>query len=269
MPSPFPGMDPYLEDHWRDVHTSLSVYIRDALQAALSSSLRARIEERVVPDVRIIDYQPELEPRQAAGVAIAEPMRLVVEPEPLTEPFIEIIDIGSRSRNTVTSIEILSPAIKTPGAGMTAYLRKQQEVCNSETSLVEIDLLRAGKHVLAVPLSVIPSKQRTAYMTCVRRAWDAGMAEVYPMPASEPLPKIKIPLRQDEADIVLDLQPLIQQCYEDGAYDGDINYNKDPNLPFTEEEARWADPLLRQAGVRTTPPPGPGKRRRRKPPETS
>ncbi len=28
MPSPFPGMDPYLESHWRDVHHSLITYTR-------------------------------------------------------------------------------------------------------------------------------------------------------------------------------------------------------------------------------------------------
>ena len=111
MLSPFPGMDPYLEDHWRDVHASLGVYIRDALQDALPASLRARVEERVImelpqglseeeryPDVRIVEYRPEPGPRQAAGVTVAEPMRLAASVEPLTEPYIEIIDISSGIR---------------------------------------------------------------------------------------------------------------------------------------------------------------------------
>src|SRR5438132_6084887 len=73
MPSPFPGMDPYLEAHWRDVHASLIIYARDALQGVLPGSLRARAEERVLlgtpqgigdhplfPDVRVVEYRPEL-----------------------------------------------------------------------------------------------------------------------------------------------------------------------------------------------------------------
>src|SRR5436309_2366372 len=106
MPSPFPGMDPYLEDHWRDVHTSLVIYIRDALQEVMPASLRSRVEERVVfetpqglaeedryPDVRVVEFHPQgPRPRQADGTAVAEPILLEAETEPLTEPYIEIID---------------------------------------------------------------------------------------------------------------------------------------------------------------------------------
>ena len=77
MPSPFPGMDPYLEDHWRDVHSSLVIYIRDALQPVMPSALRARVEERIMletleglsfedryPDVRVVELTA------AAGLAV-------------------------------------------------------------------------------------------------------------------------------------------------------------------------------------------------------
>lgn len=47
MKSPFPGMDPYLEQFWRDVHHGLITYARDQLQPNLPESLRARMEERV------------------------------------------------------------------------------------------------------------------------------------------------------------------------------------------------------------------------------
>jgi hypothetical protein len=274
MPSPFPGMDPYLEDHWRDVHTSLVIYIRDALQDVMPSSLRARVEERVVletpeglseeeryPDVRVVEFRPQRErPRQASGTAVAEPIVLAAETEPLTEPYLEIIDIGSGNK-VVTILEVLSPTNKTPGLGMLGYQRKQREVCNSDTSLVEIDLLRGGQHVLAIPLKMVPREQRTPYMACVRRAWVKGVAEVYPMPLAQPLPKIKVPLRHSDADAVLDLQPLLEQCYRRGGYDGTIDYKKDPDLPFNDQEAEWANQLLRQAGLRPTPP-GKGKRKR-------
>ncbi len=206
------------------------------------------------PDVRVVEFPPQRErPRQANGTAVAEPILLAAEAEPLTEPYLEIIDVGSGNR-VVTVLEVLSPTNKTPGAAMIAYRRKQQEVCHSDTSLVEIDLLRGGDHVLAIPLKTVPREQRTAYMACVRRAWVKGMAEVYPMPLSQPLPKIKVPLRQRDADVVLDLQSLIQQCYRRGGYDGTIDYKKDPDIAFSQAEAEWADRLLRQAGLRTGPP---------------
>ena len=44
MPSPFPGMDPYLERFWRDVHAGLIIYARDQLQDELPGDLRARAE---------------------------------------------------------------------------------------------------------------------------------------------------------------------------------------------------------------------------------
>ena len=133
MPSPFPGMDPYLEAHWRDVHARLVIYASDALKGVLPRSLRARVEERVVletpeglsqddryPDVRVVEFRPERgRPRQANGTAVAEPILLARETEPLTEPYLEIIDVGSGNK-VVTILEVLSPTNKTPGAGMIA-----------------------------------------------------------------------------------------------------------------------------------------------------
>src|SRR6266849_2669448 len=108
MPSPFPGMDPYLESHWRDVHASLVIYIRDALQEALPPELRARVEERVVlespeglghplfPDARVIEYRPQRlgDVPTVVRLAASEPILIDAQREPLTEGYIEIIDAG-------------------------------------------------------------------------------------------------------------------------------------------------------------------------------
>jgi hypothetical protein len=67
MKSPFPGMDPYLEQRWGDVHGSLITYIRDSIQPLLGPDLRARMSERVylesiesesrqfIPDVHVYE----------------------------------------------------------------------------------------------------------------------------------------------------------------------------------------------------------------------
>src|SRR2546429_7905477 len=100
MPSPFPGMDPYLEAHWRDIHARLIIYACDALQGVLPGSLRARVEERVLletpeglgdhplyPDVRVVEYTPKrgLETRTDGSIAVVEPLQVETDPETATE----------------------------------------------------------------------------------------------------------------------------------------------------------------------------------------
>lgn len=272
MPSPFPGMDPYLEAHWRDVHASLVIYIRDALQDSLPAELRARVEERVVletpeglggglfPDVRVIEFRTRQRKGPTAGAEaeeVAESLVVETDREPMTEGFIQVIDIGSGNR-VVTVLEVLSPSNKTPGEGMEQYRRKQRELLRSDTNLVEIDLLRGGKHVLAVPLESIPPGQRTPYMVCARRAWLPGKAEIYPIPLSRRLPNLKVPLREADAEVAVDLQALLELCYRRGRYEGDLNYAVDPEPPLTGRDAEWADDLLRGLGLR------PSRRRRRR-----
>ena len=121
MPSPFPGMDPYLEPHWLDVHTSLVSGARDALKRQLPDDLIASAAERIAvegdvedrllaPDVRI--FEPPAEStsfidQSTEGTTISLPFRLLVQVEPITERFIKIIDAGTE--RLVTVIELVSP----------------------------------------------------------------------------------------------------------------------------------------------------------------
>jgi hypothetical protein len=257
-------MDPYLEAHWRDVHARLIIYASDALQGVLPKSLRARVEERVLletpqgigdhplyPDVRVVEYTAKrgLDAQSVAGVSVAEPLLVAVEAEPATETFLEIIDRESGNR-VITVIEFLSPSNKSPGPNREQYLRKQREVCASDANLVEVDLNRFGTHTLAFPLAHLKSSFRTPYMTCVRRAARRGQADVYPMPLWERLPVIKIPLRPGDADVPLDLQALIDQCYRNGAYEGTLNYGSEPDPPLVGADETWAARHLYEKGLR-------------------
>ena len=257
-------MDPYLEAHWRDVHASLIIYARDALQSVLPRSLRARVEESVLletptglgyhpfyPDVRVVEYTStrDSEARHAVGVAMAEPLVIDVEPESVTETYLEIIDRESGNR-VVTLLEFLSPSNKSPGPNREQYLRKQREVCSSDANLVEIDLNRFGTHALAFPLGLLRPPARTAYMACVRRAAQPGKAEVYPLPLRERLLTLKIPLRPDDADVPLDLQGLVEQCYRNGAYEGTLNYAVDPDPPLLGADRDWANTWLYEKKLR-------------------
>jgi hypothetical protein len=257
-------MDPYLEAHWRDIHARLIIYASDALQSVLPGSLRARVEERVLletpeglgahplyPDVRVVEYarRRETAAPAEAGTAVAEPLLVDVEGEPATETFLEIIDRESGNR-VVTVIEFLSPSNKSPGPNREQHLRKQQEICSSDTNLVEIDLNRFGTHTLAFPLDFLKPQYRTGYMTCVRRATRPGKREVYLMPLWQRLPVVKIPLRPADADVPLDLQALVEQCYRNGAYEGTLNYAIDPDPPLLGAERDWADDWLHEKGLR-------------------
>jgi len=181
MKSPFPGMDPYLERHWGDVHQAFVTYIRDKLQSVLPRDLRARMQERVYielpdarheyyPDVRVIEH-PRRRETGGTATAVAEPASAVetahgdltpAEPllihlgiEPITEAYIEVIDVKSGHR-VITSIEVLSPSNKRPGEGQQLCLTKRHDLKRAGVNMVEIDLLRVGDRILMIPSEQIP-----------------------------------------------------------------------------------------------------------------
>lgn len=251
-------MDPWLEQHWGDVHHALITYARDALNQNLPDGLRARMEERVylesteerlrhaVPDVRIVDFHPNrgaVESSGASGgIAVAEPLVVSIPLDPVTETFIQIIDARSGNR-VVTVIEFISPTNKRKGNGRDLYLTKQEQVIVAHSSLVEIDLLRDGDRVLSCHAQIPPS-YRTPYQVCVRRAWRPAEFEVYKVPLPERLPKISIPLREGDADAALDLQELLDMAYRNGGYDT-LDYSTDPVPPLEGAEKAWAESVLK------------------------
>ena len=257
MKSPFPGMDPYLERSWGDVHAKLMVYACEQINERLPADLLARVEETVsvdasdgdsrwlYPDVQVVEEPAALEyaPRPAVAGA-AEPRLIDIPPEPRTQRHLEIIDPDSGNR-VVTAIEVLSPANKTTHSGRRLYRNKQRDYIQGRVNLVEIDLIRAGQFILAVPESAVPDGCRATYLICVRRVDHPHRAELYPLPLREPLPTIRIPLRPNDTDILLHLQPLIDHCYQAGRYDK-IDYRQPLRPPLDEDDQRWAEALMRE-----------------------
>jgi len=267
MPGPFPGMDPYLEDpaHWPDVHQSLITYIRDELQPYLRPRYHARIGERVYilehphlfyPDVTII-RQP-LTVREPAPVyaATAEaetevvdlPVLVTLPPVEHREPYLEIVHAAGGE--VVTVIEVLSPANKAPGEGHRLYRSKQQELLDTPIHLVEIDLLSSGLHTVALAEEGRAELPPHRYLICVRRGPERRRFEVYPIPLSRRLPRMRIPLKEPDPDVVLDVQAVLDRCYDNGGYADLIDYRRPPSAPLSPEEAAWVDGLLRGKGLR-------------------
>lgn len=251
MKSPFPGMDPYLERHWGDVHARLIIYASNALQPGLPADLVARAEERVfvetdvgarrrmVPDVHVAQALHD------GGTAVAEPEVFDILEEEIKEGYLEIRERDGGK--VITVLEFLSPANKAGGEGQRKYVEKQNQVLHSDASLVEIDLVRSGQRVLALPTHKILAQLRSEGLACISPGWKRSRRELFRMPLRERLPVLPIPLRKHERALPLDLQMLLEQVYEDGRYKV-IDYSVPPEPPLPPEEAAWAAKIIEAAG---------------------
>lgn len=250
MQSPFPGMDPYLErpSLWPNVHQSLITYARDALAPAVRPRYWVHIGERVYlsepprsvyPDITLVEQPPMVRERGGAAVMDVQdaPVVIIVPNVEAREVFLELRDAGSG--HVVTVIEVLSPANKTAGPGRELYLEKQEQVLRSDASLVEIDLLRRGEHTVAAPTDAQPPLPPCHYLVSVSRPENRFRFETYPVTVRQRLPRFGVPLRAGEPDVRLDLQALLDQCYQNGAYADVLDYTRDPDPPFTGEDADW------------------------------
>jgi hypothetical protein len=260
-------MDPYLERRWLDLQPELIVKSRRAIQQQLGNDLIASIEERIIvedtlgysrrigPDVRVIEVQPKHADVQAeGGVAVmtaAEPVHLNERSEPITERFIEIIDISSGGR-VITVIEFVSPTNKMAGDGVKQYRQKQEECYNGKVSLVEIDLTR-GDRTLRCHRWATARKYESAYQISIWRAAWASEVDLYPITLRHRLPTIPIPLRPTDKPAMLDLQAVLDECYADARYDRTTDYTKPPDPPLEGDDAAWAQSLLKNYRDRPQP----------------
>lgn len=254
--SPFPGMDPYLETLWPEVHASLIVYARNQLNSQLPSDLQANIEENLTvykdddqssirPDIHVSQDDAFPSPTEnTSGAVVTEPLVLRRAPHPTRH--VEIVD---REGRVITAIEFLSPWNKVGSRAREKYTRKQIDYIDAGVNLVEIDLVRQGSYVLAAPLDQLRPSERTPYLICVYRDAKPDQFEVYRAPLEQPLPNIPVPLRNGERDAVLQLQSLLNQCYQDGRYYR-LDYSGEPYGKFNDALMHWINQRLHSEGRR-------------------
>lgn len=263
MPSPFPGMDPYLEGYlWPDVHNALANKIRQYLTPQLKPRYVARLEISIVeeyppeseigimyPDVEVV----KIDPGSTRIREIAEEYTLSTE-EPISAPLtlprlgsvemrltrVEIRDAGHNQ--LITCIEILSPVNKRE-PGLSQYRRKQQRLYEAGIHLLELDLLRRGTRPYAHPqLPDVP------YMITLTRA-QSGQVGVWPLTLQATLPIMPVPLRTPDPDARLDLSQILSTIYDEAAYDLSIDYTQSPPPPaLNEADAAWARGLFEKSG---------------------
>jgi Protein of unknown function (DUF4058) len=130
MPSPFPGMDPYLEtpDRWCNVHSNLATEIQAQLAPLIRPRYYADQEPRFVydtgldittrhqalPDVSVLESPRPAEVVQSAVAIAPAPIEVLLTtdaPEKLNSVVIRTVEDDV----LVTAIEILSFVNKRPG----------------------------------------------------------------------------------------------------------------------------------------------------------
>jgi hypothetical protein len=265
MPSPFPGMDPYLEtpDLWPDVHQGIINNCQNFLNRALRPNYVARVELRVyvsndddparqvIPDARIETSKGSAHKATrstangAPALAIAEPMIVPITlDEEIEEARLEIKHVKTGA--LVTVIEVMSPSNKIAGSvGRESFMKKRRETLASDVHWVEIDLLRAG-----VPTMRQPAKAVSDYRAIVSTAADYRRARYWPIYLRQVLPVIGIPLLAPDPDAPLDLAAVLNAAYDRAAYDRSVDYTAPPDPPLRKDDTKWADKLLRAKGLR-------------------
>lgn len=255
-----------MELSWGDCHTALLGRIRDVLGRSLPPDLMVRAEEEVLlggdeawetddPQRFRIDVSvserwksglpPQWQPGQDEEVQVAEP--LVIEFLP-TEDVQRWLEVRDGRGVIITAIEVLSPGNKL--SKRKEYEARRERFREASVNVVEIDLLRAGGTGVLAPAYACRDDEghQTPYVICVERAHRRGRLEVYPCPLRKRLPAFRIPLRRTDRDLVLDLQPLIDDIYTTGRY---YMLDHEPMLrpAFKPDDAEWVKERLVAAGL--------------------
>ncbi len=255
MPSPFPGMNPYLElpELWSEFHSRMIVAIADELDHLLSRQYRVAVEKRLylsqageqvligIPDVAVT-AMPSSESSALQSnprpIAVVEPLTVELPTlEEVQEWYLEIREVSTGT--VIAVLELLSPKNKRSGEGRNAYLQKRQQVLSSITHLIEIDLLRAGE---PMPIKGIA---RSLYRILISRSPQRPQAQLYGFGLRQPIPAFPVPLRAGEPEPLLDLQPLLHQVYDRARFELVIDYQAPLKPGLSQLDREWLQDFIR------------------------
>lgn len=263
MPSPFPGMDPYIQGQfWRGIHSQFIAELQRVLAPLVHARILTYIEEsvyllqepsssrgQIVADAFVVERRPAAPLTEPGGrtatATLAAPVRLQLpqlEYETLT-----YLEVRTRDTGRVACIiEVLSPVNKRLGAGRQEYLRKRAAVQLSTAHLIEIDLLREGPR-----LPMAEAYPPCEHVLLVSRAEERPDCLVWPVQLRERLPTIPVPLLAGDADVALDIQAVFERVYDAAGYPYSLDYLLEPEPPLGPEDQEWAREQLRAAGFET------------------
>lgn len=253
MPSPFPGMNPYLEHplEWPGFHARYIPALSDALVPILAPRYVVGLQQHVYvfdatdpgDDGQLVGL-PDLSLRPgrddgagAVGLLTAPAPSRVFAPPRLNlmrQSYLEIRD--AESNDVITVIELLSPSNKA-GRDRDRYLLKWDTLLESPTHFVELDLLRGGQRS---PWEQMPACD---YAVTVSR-WEARpVADFWPVMLRDRLPAIPVPLRNGDDPAPLDLQAVLHRVYDAAGYQYHL-YRRQPDPPLSADDQAWATALI-------------------------
>ncbi len=272
MPSPFPGMDPFLEKRgiFHELHTQMLAEAQGLLQPQIRPKYIARLErhlsegtvwdppgnmialDRKQPDLTLA-AAAEAAPDRASTACLVPPLASATEE--LDEDELElrkqrrvVIYVNVKPRLAVATLELLSPSNKEPSSvGRTRYLDKRSSAFHGGLHWVEIDLLRGGQR----PPLAVTLPHEVDYLGYVVQATITGRRHLaYGWKIRDAIPPISIPLLGDDV-VTLDLAACFRSAYDRIAADDEADYATEPPPPRLRDEDRaWADALLREKGLR-------------------
>ena len=263
MPSPFPGMDPYLEGElFQEFHETLASAIRAQLIEQIRPKYVALLAKRYAldrpaislfdapqsrafyPDVHVVERRIT-ESRANYGVVLDEPESTLPSTTDMPQLSVEIRDVAER--RLVTIIEILSPANKY-GAGYDEYMRRRIELLKTEPHLLEIDLLRQGGRI-----ALHGRPPSAPYYVYLSRFESRPDTQIWPAYLDRRLPRVPVPLLPPDKDAALDLQRAVEACFALVGYELLLDYRAAPPVPeFDANALAWIDDRLRSAGMHPT-----------------
>ncbi len=252
MPTPFPGMDPFIQaqNRWPDSHHEFISQCRAGINAGLPDDYVAVINERVqtielaaqqprsaLPDVLVAhdSNSPHREASSSGVIATLEPQILPQSVKWLDEPtesYIEVFHLPEY--RLVTGVEVLSPTNKV-NPGRIAYLSKRQDLLHHGANLVEIDLLLSGTRLSF--LEPLPTGDFFAFVT---RWGSHDKCSVFHWSVRVALPTIPVPLKSPDADVYLDLAAAFRAAYDLGRYSRVLRYEQPVALGLSPADRQWA-----------------------------
>ena len=285
MPSPFPGMDPYLEGYlWPDVHQALANKIRQLLGPQLQPRYVARLAISVVqdeapeaevgimyPEVEIVKSKPgspllpeptpftPLYPPPGSttrGVLRGDvPVReavggagvAVAAPLTISLPRVRLVNVEIRdaAQNVLVTSIEILSPINKREPNLSQYRQKRARLRAANVHLLEIDLLRRGTRAWGHPR--IPE---TPYLILLTRA-QAEAVEIWPVKLQDTLPSVSAPLRPPDADVVLDLSAALREVYAEAFYHLSIDYTQaPPPPPLSDEDAAWLKEVIKEGKLK-------------------
>jgi Protein of unknown function (DUF4058) len=264
MPSPFPGMDPYLEhpDFWQETHHWLIIAIADSIMPQIRPKYEIGIKQHIykndinnynhnsislnIPNVAIERQSNTIDVSTrsvAIGMFTIPTIVKVPTTEKIKQTYLEVREMATKQ--VVTAIEILSPVNKRSGEGRITYLKKRQTILGSLTNLVEIDLLRKWES-----MPILNNSIESDYRILVSPRNRRPFAELYAFNLRDSFPIFPLPLREEDVEPIVNLPGLFADIYDRAGYDYRIDYDQEPVPSLSEEDRVWASELLLEKKLR-------------------